>query len=381
MYSIACFSQQSDSIYLNTAQRMLEDENKLSIGGYAQIDYNQPINSDLKQNGKLDVHRLVMLFGYKFNSKTSFITEIEYEHVKEVYVEQAFLNYRINDFINLRSGLLLIPMGIINEYHEPTTYNGVERPNLDSKIVPTTWREIGIGFAGNLTGLNVKYQVYLVNGFNGYDGNAKFSGANGLRSGRQKGAESFMSAPNLSTKIDYFGISGLKIGLAGYFGKSQSTMYNGLDKDDNLALASADSSVVGISMIGLDAGYNISGLSLRAQINYISLSNTDQYNIYGATDVGETMLGYYLEAGYNVFKLMNLSGELNPFVRYELYNTHQSVTNSIVQNDAYNITNITFGLGWKPVHGAVYKIDYQLFSDATSADTRGQINLGVGVWF
>ena len=50
--------------------------------------------------------------------------------------------------LNLRGGLMLIPMGIVNEYHEPTTFNGVERPSLDSKIVPTTWREMGIGVSG-----------------------------------------------------------------------------------------------------------------------------------------------------------------------------------------------------------------------------------------
>ena len=121
----------------NAADKLLGSNEKLSIGGYAQIDYNQPISSDTKSNGKMDIHRLVMLFAYNFNDRTQFVTEIEYEHVKEVYVEQAFLQYQINDWLNFRGGLMLIPMGIQNEYHEPATYNGVERTNLDSKIVPT----------------------------------------------------------------------------------------------------------------------------------------------------------------------------------------------------------------------------------------------------
>jgi len=87
-------SQETDSLtttgYQNTAARMMSTDRKLTIGGYAQIDYNQPINSETYNNGVLDVHRLVMLFGYKFNSRTQFITEIEYEHVAEVYIEQAF---------------------------------------------------------------------------------------------------------------------------------------------------------------------------------------------------------------------------------------------------------------------------------------------------
>ncbi len=119
---------QNDSInnkLLNTADVLMASDTKLTIGGYGQIDYNQVLSSEIHQNGNLDVHRLVMLFGYRFNSRTNFVTEIEFEHVKEVFVEQAFINYKINDYINFRGGLLLIPMGIINEYHEPPTFNGV----------------------------------------------------------------------------------------------------------------------------------------------------------------------------------------------------------------------------------------------------------------
>ena len=105
----------------NTSEVLMNSDQKLTIGGYAQIDYNQKFSSDTRSNGNLDVHRMVLMFGYRFNPKTQFIAEVEYEHVEEVYVEQAFLNYQINDWLNFRGGLMLIPMGIINEYHEPTT--------------------------------------------------------------------------------------------------------------------------------------------------------------------------------------------------------------------------------------------------------------------
>jgi len=133
----------------------------VTVGGYAQVDYNQPEG----QNGELDVHRMVLLLGYKFNDKVQFVTEIEYEHVKEVYIEQAFLQYSLNDRVNLRGGLMLVPMGLINEYHEPTTFNGVERPNVDKSIVPTTWREIGIGVTGKFDEISLRYQAYIFNGF------------------------------------------------------------------------------------------------------------------------------------------------------------------------------------------------------------------------
>ena len=108
---------------------------------------------------------MVLLFGYRFNERVQFITEIEFEHVKEVYVEQAFINYNLTDGLNLRAGLMLIPMGIINEFHEPTTFNGVERPSLDNAIVPTTWREIGIAASGRWDALALRYQAYIFNGF------------------------------------------------------------------------------------------------------------------------------------------------------------------------------------------------------------------------
>ncbi len=79
-----------------------------------------------------------------------------------------------------------MPMGIINEYHEPTTFNGVERPLIDKYIAPTTWREIGFGATGILLPLSIKYQAYVMNGFNGYNGTAQLSGKDGLRKGRQK---------------------------------------------------------------------------------------------------------------------------------------------------------------------------------------------------
>jgi hypothetical protein len=113
----------------------------------------------------------------------------------------------------------------------------------------------------------------------------------------------------------------------------------------------------------------------------VALTNTDQYNAIGGTDVGKTMLGYYVEAGYNLFKLTNISGKMVPFVRYEKYNTHNSVDASVVKNDAYNITNVTIGFSWQPITGAVYKIDYQVFSDETTLDPKKQLNMGIGIWF
>lgn len=377
----------ASNTYLNTANRMMQTDRKLTIGGYAQIDYNQPINSGTYNNGKLDVHRLVMLFGYKFNSRTQFVTEIEFEHVKEVYVEQAFLDYRINNFMNLRAGLMLIPMGIVNEYHEPPTYMGVERPVLDNYLVPTTWRELGIGFTGNIPNANLKYQAYIVNGFSSYSGAPTLRGQDALRKGRQKGAESFMSTPNLSAKVEYYGFRGLNLGVSGYFGNTQSTLYNGIEKENADAVAHADSSVVGLSMIGLDARYNLKGVYLRGQLNIANLSNTEQYNYISnpddkVNDLGSGLFGYYLEAGYNVFQPINsIKTELIPFVRYSVVDTHHQVAGEIAKNDKYHRTIITTGLGWKVAPGAILKADMQFIKTKAEASYSTTFNAGVGIWF
>ena len=377
-------SADSTNRYSNMATTLMNKDSKLTIGGYAQIDYNQPLSSGTQNLGTLDVHRLVLLFGYKFNDRTQFITEVEFEHVSEVYVEQAFLNYKINNFIDFRAGLLLIPMGITNEYHEPSTFNGVERPYVDKYIAPTTWREVGLGFTGNIPTAQLKYQAYLVNGFNGYDGSSHLSGKNGLRKGRQKGAESYISSPNATAKVEYYGFRGLNIGLSGYFGKTQSTMFDELPKDDDALNASADSSVVGVAMVGVDARYQIKGFTARGQLYFNSLSNTDQYNTFtGGNDLGSAMLGYYAEVGYNVFRpISNIKSELVPFVRYEQYNTHFEVDNSVTMNDAYNVNVITAGIGWKITPKAALKADMQFIKSAVAgAETTKIFNAGVGIMF
>lgn len=374
--------------YQNIADKLLSSDSKLTIGGYGEVHYHQPFDSDLRQNGELDVHRMVMLFGYQFNERTSFVTELEFEHVSEVYVEQAFLQHKINKAINFRAGLLLIPMGIVNEYHEPTTFNGVERPLVDNRIAPTTWREIGFGLSGTIQPASLKYQAYLVNGFNGYDGTARLNGRNGLRSGRQRGASSYISAPNLTAKVEYYGIRGLNLGLSGYFGDTQSRLYNGIAKDDDAALAKADSSVVGIAMIGADARYTIMGLQLRAQVYRVGLSNTDQYNRFtrsatGAlNDLGSVMTGYYVEAGYNVFRsLENIKTELVPFVRIEGLDTHAEVENNINRVASYKTSVITTGLTFRLAQGAVLKSDLQFVKPEGADKATKVFSAGLGVMF
>jgi hypothetical protein len=353
----------------NTADRLLSSSNKspLTIGGYGEINYNQPEGD----NGELDVQRLVILFGYKFNEKTQFITEIEFEHVNEVYVEQAFLQYSLNDNVNLRGGLMLVPMGIVNEFHEPTTFNGVERPSVDGSIIPTTWREIGIGVSGKSNEISLRYQAYLFNGFASVNGSKVLGGKNGLRNGRQKGAKSTINKPNFSAKADYYGINGLRLGLAGYVGRTQA-------EDDVDMIDGAD---VGIAMVGFDARYAYKRFAARGQFINASLTDTEAYNTLNSADLGSKLQGWYLESSYNLLSQDKVQ-QLWAFARYEDYDTHASVDGGLTKNNAFDRNDLTFGLSYKLSQGTVVKADYQIKSnEVANSDSTGQLNFGIGVWF
>ena len=354
------FSQNSAETQLTNLTSI---DSGLTIGGYGEITYNDP-SDDVSE---IDVQRLVLLFAYKFDDRVSFVTEIEFEHVKELNVEQAFLNYALNENLNLRGGLMLIPMGIINEYHEPTTFNGVERPSIDNKIIPSTWREIGLGLYGKSNALSLRYQAYIVNGPISYNGDYKLIGSDFLRKGRQKGAESVGSNGNFTAKIDYYGLQGLKLGLGYYSGKTQTT-----DQ-------SVDGSQVGLSMVAFDARYVKNRFSARAQLISASLSDTEKYNLFSGNDLGSKASGYYVEAAFNLFPIQNTQ-KLDLFLRYEDYNTHKSTEGSLLINKGFHRKETTFGFSYHLSRGTVFKMDYQ--SKRTLLDDDyGQFNVGLGVFF
>ena len=369
MFLLASFVYGQDQYNSASTQlnNLLSTEKGLSIGGYGEITYNNIEGSSTP--AEIDVQRLVMLFAYKFDDRTSFVTEIEYEHVKEVYVEQAFINYAVADGVNLRGGLMLVPMGIINEYHEPTTFNGVERPSLDSKIVPTTWREMGIGISGRINNASIRYQAFLMNGFLSYGESRKLRGSDGLRKGRQKGAESVGSDANFAGRIEYYGLPKLKLGGSYYAGNTQTTA------------PEMSNTQIGLSMFGLDYRYINGRLSSRGQFISASLKDTEAYNLAGNKDLGSAMGGYYIEGAYNLLPLDSRQ-KLDLFLRYEDFNTHQKTAGALIANDAFHRNETTFGLSYHLASGAVFKADYQSKGTAVEgSDAIGQFNIGLGVFF
>ena len=226
-----------------------------------------------------------------------------------------------------------------------------------------------------------------MNGFNGYDGTANLSGKYGLRKGRQKGAESYISTPNFAGKVEYYGILGLNLGFSAYLGNTQSVLYDGIDRNNSSAKAKADSSVVGISMFGLDARYRIGGMQMKGQLYYTSLSNTKEYNAFTSVngesnDLGSSMFGYYLEAGYDVFhNNSNIKTQLIPFVRYSNYDTQFTTEGDIQDNDAYAKNVITAGINLKLTQGSAFKTDIQFLKSQDKDEFSKQFNMGIAFWF
>ena len=209
------------------ASKVYKIQQGVSIGGYGEILYENYAAD--RENGtasgsvdKTDALRAIVYVGYKFNDKLLINSEIEIEHAKEAYLEFAYLDYRFNDAIGLRAGLLLSPMGLVNELHEPPIFLGTKRPYTENQIIPTTWRENGVGVFGGTE--SIAYRVYLMTSLNGSGG---FS-AKGLRGGRQKGAKALAQDFGVVGRIDYVGVPGLLVGASAFSGETaQDKAING----------------------------------------------------------------------------------------------------------------------------------------------------------
>lgn len=364
-----------------------ETASATTIGGYGEIQYVEPEGS---AKGTLDVPRFILFLEHAFDDNISFFSELEVEHVKieggeeggEVALEQAYVQYRFSDRVNIRTGLMVLPIGIINEYHEPSTFNGVRRPFFDRVVVPSTWREIGIGLAGRIPEAGLQYRAMLTSGLNA----AGFGGSNGLRGGRLEGAEASMQSLAISGRLEYLD-GGLRAGGWAYYGGSAF---------GNSAIAEGLFGAP-VAMYGLDAQFNTGDLYLRGVIAGTSIGDADKINdayhavrdtatsaIIGYDNpIGSAIGGGYIEVAYNVAQLLSkgTSHQLLPFVRYEKFNTHAGVVGGVTADKALDRSYIVAGLTYKPIYNMVYKLDWTSADDATDAKLKGAFSLGVGYNF
>lgn len=340
----------------------------LSIAGYGEFLYEN--YAAAKQDGlagkgaTFDALRAIIYTGYRFSDKFVFNSEIEVEHAKEAYLEFAYVDYAATENFGVRAGMLLVPMGLVNEFHEPTVFMGTERPFTENKIIPSTWRENGAGIYGAFD--KVSFRLYAVNGFNG----AKFS-SGGLRGGRQKGSKAKAENLAYTGRVDITPTPGVFFGGSFYSGGAAQ----GSLGDDDLRTTILD--VHGQVQV---RGFDIRGLYAAASIDDAAQFN-QAMNLEGAAGLAERMEGGYVLFGYNVFSQTSDVGgyAFTPYVKFERVDTQASMPMGYNRSLSTLNNFRTIGFEFKPIPNVVVKVDHMwVTNDADSGLNQFNIALGYG---
>ena len=346
-------------------------ESGVSIAGYGEMLYEN--FADENQAGvptgktsQFDFLRAILYAGYRFNDKFLFNSEIEIEHAGEVFVEFAYVDYLANDNVGIRGGLLLLPMGLVNEFHEPTVFLGAERPVTEQRIIPSTWRENGGGVYGSVD--RVAFRAYVVNGLDG----SKFS-SSGIRGGRQKGSKAKASSMAFTGRVDVMPTPGVFVGASLYTGGSGQGEIEIDGREFDVRTTIVD--VHGQAQI---RGIDLRGLYARVSIGDAAELNQSQGNV-GSEAVAELMQGGYVQVGYNVLSQVASAGEVavTPYVRFENVDTQARMPLGFERSGSTNNTFTTLGIELKPISNVVVKVDHAWArNDAKTGVNQFNVSLG-----
>jgi len=336
------------------ASKVYSVEQGLSIGGYGEFLFDAPAGG----TDTADAQRVVTYFGYKFDDHWVFNSEIEFEHATtssssgattssgSASAEFAYLDYLHTDGFNARGGLLLVPLGFLNELHEPTTYLPASRPVTEQRIIPSTWRENGVGAFGNVSG--VDYRVYVVSGLNG----SEFT-ASGFRGGRQKGSRAATNDAAIAARADWVDTPGVIVGGSVYHGQSDQDL-GGLPD-------------MATTIVEVHADCKVGPWAFRILVARSHVSNAGAFNSITGENLAEEMEGSYVEAGYDILSTLAPESDqsLTPFVRYEMIDTQASLPAGFSASGGVDDAILTFGLNYKPIDQIVIKADFQDWDDGT----------------
>jgi hypothetical protein len=352
----------------------------LSLGGYGEAFYRNFIHDQGSGADKVlddsDFLRLVLYVGYKFSDRILMNAEIEFEHAStgeegEVSLEFATLDFLWEERLNARAGLVLLPMGWVNEIHEPPFFFGVQRPETERRILPSTWRENGAGIFGRF-GERIEYRSYVVTGFDA----TGFSDA-GIRGGRQKGSESLSEDLAWVARVDWTPRPEWTLGGSFYTGKSGQDQTVGGEKLPGSRL----------TIWELHGQYRRGPWHARALFAMSQLANAGSLNralgrVPGVdAPIPERMLGGYVEAAYDIWSLF-FDGDksLSPFLRVEYVDTQDEVPSGYAENRARAFWLFTPGISFKPHPNVVLKVEYRNFQQR-EGDRADEIGLGMGFAF
>jgi hypothetical protein len=354
------------------AASVYRQDQGVSIAGYGEMLYENFAGQDesgmgVNKGTQLDFLRAVVYFGYRFNEKFLFNSEIEVEHSNEVGVEFAYVDYLAHPALTLRGGLLLVPMGLTNEFHEPNTFFSARRPETESRLLPSTWRENGFGVVGTAGKFN--YRAYIVNGLD-----ATGFSSNGLRGGRQKGSKARFTDPAFVGRLDMTPMPGVLVGGSFYVGDSSQGQFS--TDGQQFSLRTAITEVHGQAQI---RGFNFRALYARSDLNNVDLLNRAR-SLSGESGVGEVQEGGYFEIGYNLLSQVRPDVAVTPFYRFESLDTQERVAQGFLKDTTMDRVFHTLGLSFAPIQNVVVKADYQWIVNESEGGVN-QFNVALGYSF
>jgi hypothetical protein len=355
-----------------SAANVYRKQRGASFAGYGEMLYENfaartQAGTAVNRGTQLDFLRAVFYAGYRFDNKFVFNSEIELEHANEISVEFAYIDYLAHPAFNLRGGMLLMPMGLTNEFHEPNVFFGAKRSETESRIIPSTWRENGFGVLG--TAGKLSYRAYVVSGLN-----ATGFASDGLRGGRQKGSRARTTDPAFVGRLDVTPFPGVLVGGSVYAGGSDQNQFvvDGTTLKVNTTIGEFHSQ---IQIRGLD----VRGLYARAKLDDVANLNRAR-NLTGLSSIGQVMNGGYLQFGYNVLSQVREGMALTPFYRFEKVNTHDEVAPGFAADPVRDGTFHTAGIQFQPIRNIVVKTDYQWIQNPLKTAVN-QFNISLGYTF
>ena len=340
------------------------------ISGYMELHYNRPQDAE----PILDFHRFVLLFSHSFSPRIRFVGELELEHALvegleeagEIELEQAYVDFLLRRSFNVRAGMMLVPVGLINERHEPPVFNGVERPLLDTVVIPSTWFEPGVGVHGEV-GRGLRYRAFVMAPLDG----AGFTAEEGFRDGRQKGAEANARNLAITGRLEHHGVPGLHTGVSFWHADSNASF-------PRFALPT--------TVFEADVRHRWKRLEHRAEYAHTWLDNAGDLNqaqtaLVGVDpNVARQMRGFYVESAATL--IATAGREIRAFLRYENADTQFRMPEGYLPLPEFDRTQWVIGASYFPDPDVAVKVDYVIQRNQSDAlRAPNSFNLGLGWWF
>jgi phosphate-selective porin len=340
------------------------------LTGYGEMNYNRPTRQ--QNDTQLDLRRVVLGVEHRFDEKTKFVGEFEWEHAVtsagdqgEAAVEQAYIEHALTDKLSLKAGLMLMPFGLLNEHHEPSAYYGVERNAVETAIIPTTWREGGLMLVGT-SEAGLSWSAGVVTGFdlNKWDSTKTNGKVSPLGSIHQEGQMAKAKNVSLITSLEWRGTPGLLVGASHFTGQAGHGQIAG-NVNPTVTIWDVHARLT-LGRWDVSALHAQGSISNAAELNTALLGNTSL--------IPAKFGGTYVQAGYNLWT--SGSYQVKPFARKEWLNTGKrfEAVGANLAPDA-SVAMTTVGANFHISRHVVFKGDYQRY---TVNPDRNRVNLGVG---